>query len=170
MTTPIAFSHVGISVPDAKAAIEWYSKVFGWYHIAGPMPIPEGRSPFSDELYGRNGKHYGGFKLAHMSTADHVGIELLEFQNGYDPEDDFDYERHGVFHFAVQTPDVEALRDKVVENGGEIITSVNTMPCTDIMGHTVEYKNAFCKDPFGNIFEIYSYSYELQGKLPTKMG
>lgn len=168
--TPIAFSHIGLSVPDVNKAIEWYSKVFGWYHIAGPMTIPEGRSTFSDALYGRNGKHYGGFKLAHMSTADHVGIELLEFQNGYDPDDDFDYERHGVFHFGIQTPDVDQLIDKVTENGGERITVDNVMPQTDLMGHQVTYIAAFAKDPFGNIFEIYSYSYELQSKLPSKMG
>ena len=30
---PRAFSHIGISVPDLEAAVEFYGKVLGWYVI-----------------------------------------------------------------------------------------------------------------------------------------
>ena len=34
-----------------------------------------------------------------------------EFKGNAAPEDNFDYRRHGTFHFAVQDPDVEGLLD-----------------------------------------------------------
>lgn len=166
------FSHVGISVSDVTKAIDFYKNVLGWNHIAGSFSVKDSGDPedFTRILYGRNGKEFGSFKLAHMTTQDSVGVELLEFEHGYDPGDDFDYDRHGIFHFGVQTPDVDELIEKVIANGGERVTPTKVMPCTDVMGHTIEYLIAFAKDPFGNIFEIYSYSYELQSKLPTKLG
>lgn len=166
------FSHIGLSVSDAAKAVEFYKNVLGWTHIAGPMPVREIPDPndFTNILYGRHGKKVGAFKLAHMTTQDGIGVELLEFGKGYDPDDDLDYDRHGIFHFGVQTPDLEELIEKVIEAGGERVTPTKIMPCTDLMGHTLEYKIAFVKDPFGNIFEIYTHSYDLHSKLPTKMG
>lgn len=171
-TLTVNFSHVGISVGNIEKAIEFYTKVLGCNHIAGPMPVREIPDPndFVNILYGRNGKKVGPFRLAHVTTQDGVGLELLEFQKGYDPEDDLDYDRHGVFHFGVQTPDIEELIEKIIEAGGARVTPTKVAPCTDLMGHTLEYKTAFAQDPFGNIFEIYTHSYELQGKLPTKLG
>jgi catechol 2,3-dioxygenase-like lactoylglutathione lyase family enzyme len=33
---PLAVNHVGITVPDIFAAIDWYSDVFGCTHLMGP--------------------------------------------------------------------------------------------------------------------------------------
>ncbi len=32
----LALNHVGITVPDIHAAIDWYGEVFGCTHIMGP--------------------------------------------------------------------------------------------------------------------------------------
>lgn len=33
---PLAFNHIGLTVPDIFAAIDWYKKVFGFSHVMGP--------------------------------------------------------------------------------------------------------------------------------------
>ncbi|MFA9614707.1 MAG: VOC family protein, partial [Deltaproteobacteria bacterium] len=38
---PRTFSHIGISVPDVEKAVEFYSKVMGWYLIMKPTVITE---------------------------------------------------------------------------------------------------------------------------------
>ena len=38
---PRTFSHIGISVPDVEKAVEFYSKVMGWYQIMEPTVITE---------------------------------------------------------------------------------------------------------------------------------
>ena len=40
-TYPRTFSHIGISVPDVEKAVEFYSKVMGWYQIMEPTVITE---------------------------------------------------------------------------------------------------------------------------------
>ncbi|MBR2188083.1 MAG: VOC family protein [Eubacterium sp.] len=166
------FSHIGLSVPDVQAAIKFYSEVFGWKHIAGPMKIEKGGrgSDFTDTLYGRNGKEWKSFLLVHMITPDKVGIEMMQFEENHPAEDDLDFNTNGIFHFGVETGDIKGLVEEVIAHGGEQVTDYHPMPCPDIMGHTVEYNAVFVKDPFGNIIEIYTYPYALQNKLPTKLG
>jgi catechol 2,3-dioxygenase-like lactoylglutathione lyase family enzyme len=160
MQYPIAFSHIGISVPDIGKAIEFYKEVFGWYHLAGPWPIK--RNPgssttkFCDSLYGES---LGSFKLAHMSTSDRVGIELLEFEGNYSAKE-WDYRRNGVFHFGVTVVDYKEFLDKLVSKGGRIRSDINVMQKTDAGG--MPCVAVFGEDPFGNIFEIYTHSYEYQ--------
>ena len=36
---PKSFSHIGITVPDLKAAVKFYSEVMGWYVIMEPSKI-----------------------------------------------------------------------------------------------------------------------------------
>jgi catechol 2,3-dioxygenase-like lactoylglutathione lyase family enzyme len=38
-TYPGTFSHIGISVPDVEKAVEFYSKVMGWYQIMEPLSL-----------------------------------------------------------------------------------------------------------------------------------
>jgi len=39
LTTPRALNHVGITVPDIHAAIDWYGRVFGFRRIMGPRRL-----------------------------------------------------------------------------------------------------------------------------------
>tara|TARA_R110002012_G_scaffold16342_1_gene63184 strand:- start:267 stop:446 length:180 start_codon:yes stop_codon:yes gene_type:complete len=50
MTTPYprTFSHIGISVPDVEKAVEFYTKVLGWYLIMKPTVIVEDDSPIGE--------------------------------------------------------------------------------------------------------------------------
>jgi catechol 2,3-dioxygenase-like lactoylglutathione lyase family enzyme len=162
MQYPIAFSHIGISVPNIEKAIEFYKEVFGWYHLAGPWPIKRdvgsSTTKFCDSLYGET---WGSFKLAHMSTGDRVGIELLEFDGNY-PAKEWEYKRNGVFHFAVTVPDYKEFLDRLIAKGGKRRSDINVMPKTDAAGNP--FVAVYAEDPFGNVFEIFTHSYEVQSK------
>jgi catechol 2,3-dioxygenase-like lactoylglutathione lyase family enzyme len=94
-----------------------------------------------------------------MSTSDRVGIELLEFDGNY-PAKEWEYKRHGVFHFGVTVPDYKAFLDTLVANGGRIASNINPQAKKDAAGNP--YTAVFGADPFGNIFEIFTHSYEVQ--------
>lgn len=153
---PIAFNHVGLSVSDIDKAIDFYKKVFGWYHLAGPWPIkrdPEKGGGFTDTVYGTD---WTAFKLAHMSTSNGVGVELLEFEGNYPPQSKMEMKRQGLFHFGITVPNIKEFVAIVEANGGKRHSDYNER---EVNGKLREY--VFIEDPFGNIIEIYNYSYEI---------
>ncbi len=59
------------------------------------------------------------------------------------------------FHICITDPNIEELCKKISESGGKQRTKIwEIVP-------DKSYKIAFCEDPFGNIIEIYTHSYEL---------
>jgi lactoylglutathione lyase family protein len=153
---PRAFSHIGISVPDLERAVEFYTEVMGWYVIMPPTEIIEDDSAIGVMCRDVFGADFGGFKIAHVSTVDGIGIELFEFRNAEEPSGEFAYWKPGVFHFCVQDPDVEGLAERIVAAGGK-----QRMPVRHYFPGEKPYRMVYCEDPFGNIVEIYSHSYEL---------
>ncbi|WP_232304235.1 VOC family protein [Jeotgalibacillus campisalis] len=61
-----------------------------------------------------------------------------------------------IFHFCVQDPDIEGLVEKILAHGGK-----KRMPIREYYPNDKPYKMVYVEDPFGNIFEIYTYSYEM---------
>ncbi|RYD84341.1 MAG: lactoylglutathione lyase family protein [Verrucomicrobiaceae bacterium] len=102
------------------------------------------------------GPGWGEFRIAHLSTGDRVGVEIFQFPNAHRPENNFEYRKTGVFHFCVQDPDVEGLAAKIVAAGGK-----QRMPVREYFPGEKPYRMVYMEDPFGNILEIYSHSYEL---------
>lgn len=157
MTTPRTFSHIGIAVPDLEKAVEFYTEVCGFYLIMPPTEIEEETETaigiMCVDVFGRD---WGSFRIAHLSTADGIGIELFEFRNAENPENNFQYWKTGVFHFCIQDPDVEGMVEKIVAHGGK-----QRMPVRHYYPGEKPYRMVYCEDPFGNILEIYSHSYEL---------
>ncbi|MGQ7845355.1 lactoylglutathione lyase family protein [Granulosicoccus sp. 3-233] len=154
---PRSFSHIGISVPDLDKAVEFYTQTLGWYLIMKPTEIVEDDSAIGEmcsDVFGSNWEH---FRIAHLSTGDRVGIELFEFKGQTNPEDNFEYWKTGIFHFSVQDPDVEGLAEKIVVAGGKRRMKE---PRYYYPGEK-PYRMIYMEDPFGNILEIYSHSYEL---------
>ena len=104
------------------------------------------------------GPSLGRFLICHMVSKEGVGIELFEFlqprsQNRVDGTN-FEYWKTGFFHIAITEPRIEALARRVAEAGGKQRTEVLEL----VPGSGK--KICFCEDPFGNIIEIYSHSYE----------
>ena len=153
---PRTFSHIGISVPDVKAAVKFYSEVLGWYLIMEPAEIVEDDSAIGQMCTDVFGSGWESFRIAHMSTGDKIGVELFEFKNYEDRENNFEFWKPGVFHFSVQDPDIEALAEKIVAAGGK-----QRMPVRYYYPDEKPYRMVYMEDPFGNILELYSHSYEL---------
>ncbi|OOE84465.1 glyoxalase [Salinivibrio sp. PR6] len=154
---PRTFSHIGISVPDLDKAVQFYTQVLGWYLIMTPTEIVEDNSAIGAMCTDVFGQGWERFRIAHLSTGDRVGVELFEFKGQQNPDNNFEYWKTGVFHFCVQDPNVEALAERIVEAGGK---KRMEKPRYYYPGEK-PYRMIYMEDPFGNILEIYSHSYEL---------
>ena len=156
-TYPRSFSHIGLSVPNLEAAVKFYTEVLGWYIIMQPTKITEDESPVGVMCTDVFGAGWGSLKIAHLSTGDRIGVEIFEFENQQDPENNFEYWKTGIFHFCVQDPNLEELAEKIVAAGGK-----KRMPEPRYYyPNEKPYRMIYMEDPFGNIIEIYSHSYEL---------
>ncbi|WP_017429330.1 MULTISPECIES: lactoylglutathione lyase family protein [Halomonadaceae] len=153
---PRTFSHIGISVPDVQAAIDFYTQVLGWYVIMEPTTIVEDDSAIGVMCSDVFGPGWESFRIAHMSTGDRIGVELFEFQHQEQPDNNFEYWKTGIFHFCVQDPDVEGLAARIVAAGGK-----QRMPVREYYPGEKPFRMVYMEDPFGNVIEIYSHSYEL---------
>ncbi len=156
VTYPRTFSHIGLSVPNVAEAVKFYEDVMGWYTIMQPSDVVEDDSPIGVMCTDVFGPGWGSFRIAHMSTGDKIGIELFEFPNNESPEDNFEFWKTGIFHYCVQDPDIEGLVEKIVAHGGK-----QRMPIREYYPGDKPYRMVYCEDPFGNLVEIYSHSYEL---------
>ena len=156
MTYPRTFSHIGLSVPNVTEAVKFYEDVMGWYTIMTPSDVVEDDSPIGVMCTDVFGPGWGKFRIAHMSTGDGIGIELFEFPNNETPEDNFEFWKTGIFHYCVQDLDIEGLVEKIVAHGGK-----QRMPIREYYPGEKPYRMVYCEDPFGNLVEIYSHSYEL---------
>jgi lactoylglutathione lyase family protein len=154
---PRAFSHIGITVPDLDKAVEFYTEVMGFYIIMPPTEVvEENETAIGKMCIDVFGKGWGTFRIAHLSTGDRIGIELFEFKESKEQKPTFEPFKTGLFHFSVQDPDVEGLVAKIVEYGGK-----QRMPIREYYPGEKPYRMCYVEDPFGNVFEIYSHSYEL---------
>jgi len=153
---PRSFSHIGLSVPDLDAAVKFYTDVFGFYTIMEPNEVVEDDSAIGQMCTDVFGAGWESLRIAHLSTADRVGIEIFEFPKNYAPEENLNYRRHGTFHFCIQDPDVEGIVEKIIAAGGK-----QRMPIREYYPGEKPYRMCYVEDPFGIVFEIYSHSYEL---------
>lgn len=153
---PRSMSHIGLSVTDLDAAVEFYTKVLGWYVIMEPTTIQEDDSAIGVMCTDVFGAGWESFRISHLSTGDRLGVEIFQFRDAERPENNFEYWKTSVFHFCVQDPDVEGLAERIVAAGGK-----QRMPVRYYYPGEKPYRMVYCEDPFGNLIEIYSHSYEL---------
>jgi catechol 2,3-dioxygenase-like lactoylglutathione lyase family enzyme len=160
---PNAINHVAISVTDIKLAIQWYRDVLGMSLLIEPVEISAIPSRQEDEHISNIvrkvfGPKLGRFLICHMSSSNGIGIELFQF---LDPkgesrlnDSNFEFWKTGFFHIAITEPNIESLIGRISSSGGVMRTEVmELVPGTG-------KKICFCEDPFGNVIEIYSHSYE----------
>jgi len=153
---PRSFLHIGISVPDLDAAVKFYTEVLGWDLIMPPTENIKNDSAIGEmctDVFGAGWEH---FHVAHLSTGDRISVELYEFKNQENSEDNFEYWKTGIFHFCVQALNVEELAEKIVTAGGKKRMKA---PYYYYPGEK-PYRMIYMEDPFGNILEIYSHNYE----------
>lgn len=155
-TTPRTFSHIGLSVPDLDKAVEFYRDVLGFYVIMPPTAIEQDETDIGIMCNDVFGPDWGKFRIAHLATADRIGFELFEFAENHAPENNLPFRQTGMFHFAIQDPDVEGLLAKIIAAGGK-----QRMPVREYFPGEKPYRMVYVEDPFGIVFELYSHSYEL---------
>jgi catechol 2,3-dioxygenase-like lactoylglutathione lyase family enzyme len=153
---PKIINHVAVSVPDLDLAVNWYKEVLGFTVVREPIEyVPD------DTLKGMAVKDIHGprlkkVRMVWLSSANQVGFEIFEY---IEPKaerrtNNFEYWKSGFIHICITDPDIEGLCKKISETGGKQRSKVwEIVPDKG-------YKVAFCEDPFGNIIEIYSHSYE----------
>lgn len=154
---PKSFSHIGITVPDIKKAVNFYSVVMGWYVIMEPSIVKkEKETAIGQMCIDVFGEGWEEFEIAHLSTSDGIGVELFSFPHGVKEAPEFNPFNTGLFHFCVQDPDIEALIERIVSYGGK-----QRMPIREYYPNDKPFKMCYVEDPFGIVFEIYTHSYEL---------
>jgi len=154
---PKSFSHIGITVPDIRKAVDFYHNVMGWYVIMPPSTVKKERETAIGQMcIDVFGENWEEFEIAHLSTSDGIGIELFSFPHGIKEAPEFNPFNTGLFHFCVQDSDIENLTKRIVESGGK-----QRMPIREYYPNEKPYKMVYVEDPFGIVFEIYTHSYEL---------
>lgn len=150
-------NHVGIMVGDMDKAVEFYTKALGLNVVMGNTKVEEER----ETAIGRMcvavfGEGFKGFNIAHLITKDGIGFELFEMKERQERHE-VDFSRIGIFHFCLQTDDFHDVIERTEKFGGKVRM--------DIMRYHPEDDNnpskmVYLEDPFGNLFELYSHTYE----------
>ena len=143
-------NHVALSVRDINRAIEFYKNVFGLELISlYEIKANEGHSGkvCSDLFPG-----FKSVKIAHLRSANGVGIELFEFEGA--EKSVTEYWKTGIIHVSITVPDIEETLEKIEKFGGRIKSKVWEI-----------YPGSGCRlvyteDPDGNIIELNNKSYE----------
>ena len=151
---PLALNHVGVTVPDVHAAIDWYCDVFGCTHIMGPRLMSAG-SKATAETGSVFGPRFRRMLQAHLLTGNGVGIELFEplDPKPAPPSEEVGYRRAGPWHIAITHPDVDGMVARIVAKGGR----KHTEPHAFAPGRP--WRLAYTRDPWWMTIEIVSHSY-----------
>ena len=156
---PRTFSHIGITVPDLETAVKFYTEVMGFYVIMPPTEVKEeNETAIGKMCIAVFGEGFKGFNIAHLVTTDGIGVELFEMKDRQ-VRHEVDFSRLGIFHFCLQLPkeQFDTAIKRVEEYGGKVRMDIMRYHPED------ELKQAqmvYLEDPFGNLFEFYSHSYE----------
>ena len=150
-------NHIGIMVGDMEKAVEFYTQVLGLSIVMNNTKVKEERETAIGKMcIAVFGEGFKGFNIAHLLTTDGIGVELFEM-NDREQRHEVNFARLGIFHFCLQTDDFERVMTKTEEYGGKVRM--------DVMRYHPENdskpaKMVYLEDPFGNLFELYSHSYE----------
>ncbi|MEM8809679.1 MAG: VOC family protein [Cyanobacteria bacterium P01_G01_bin.38] len=154
---PRTINHIGLTVSDLDKAINWYQEILGYRLILGPLDILPDDTHFGQLAKDLLGDRLCHGRFAHLATGNQVGLELFEFG---DPEagprsGEMEYWKNGYFHICITDPDIEGLAKRIVASGGKQRSQV-----WEIFPGSERYL-VYTEDPWGNVIEIYSHSYEL---------
>ena len=155
---PRSINHIGVGVSDLEQAISWYCEVFGFTLLREPFEVRADDGSYSGQQAANVlGSRFRHMRMAHLSSANGVGIELFQL---LDPPHErrttsLEFWKNGFFHICLTDPDVETAVARIVENGGRQLSSIWAVD-----PKSKEHKICYCEDIFGNIIKIYSHSYE----------
>jgi len=151
----LAINHVGVTVPDVFAAIDWYGEVFGFRCIMGPRVLQTTEHTEAANLFG---SRFRRAWQAHLLTGNYVGVELFQFidppTRGPRPaEEPVPWLDRGIWHLCITHPDVAAMVQRVTDHGGTLLLA----PYQNVPGRP--WTLAYTTDPWGTVLELMSHSY-----------
>lgn len=152
----ISINHIAISVPDVKKGLKWYQEVMGFTIVRGPVELTSDNIQVGKALNNIFGSKFKKLRIVWMSSANNIGVEIFQFIQPKQliKKKQIEYWSGGVIHIAVTERNIEDLLSRVIKTGGKQINKIWEL---DPKKH---HKLVFCSDPFGNIIEIYSHSFE----------
>jgi catechol 2,3-dioxygenase-like lactoylglutathione lyase family enzyme len=142
-----AIAHVGLAVPDVERAERWYRDVLGLGSLGPRARVRAGEGYAGTVAADVLGPRFGAFRQAHLAGANGVALELFQFERQVD-------ELSGLFHVCVAVDDVRATAERIAASGGR--RSSGVWPIFE----DEPFLTCYCRDPFGNIVELYSHSHE----------
>ncbi|MBX0293330.1 VOC family protein [Haloarcula nitratireducens] len=152
MPQPRPMAHVGVTVPDIDAALEWYEDVLDFRRLLGPMEVDGDDDSQMARLCRDVLGEFETVRIAHTTSGNGTGVEFFEFDD-VTPSDPDPHDA-GFFHICVVDPDIEELAADIEAAGGSHHTDVwRLFP-------DQEYRMTYCKDPWDNIVEIYTHDYQ----------
>jgi catechol 2,3-dioxygenase-like lactoylglutathione lyase family enzyme len=125
------FHHVGISVADLDAAVDWYQRALG-LTTQFPFEVP-------------------GLRGAMLESADGYRVELLEREGsgaglaGAQPDDALLTRGYG--HFAIMVDDLDGTYARLLDEGAAAVWEPRPSPEPGV-------RMAFVHDPEGNLIEL----------------
>jgi catechol 2,3-dioxygenase-like lactoylglutathione lyase family enzyme len=150
---PRSLAHVGVAVPDLEEAVEWYREVLGWTMQTEPRTVRGGDGYAGTRAVDVLGE-FEEMTVVTLRTGNGVGIEVFEFSPA-GPRDGRDAPHQGYFHVCVTDPDVEGLAASIDDRDGDHHAKIWRLYEDD-----EEYRLTYCRDPYGNLIEIYSHDQE----------
>jgi catechol 2,3-dioxygenase-like lactoylglutathione lyase family enzyme len=143
--------HIGISVPDLDKAREFYVGVLG--AVEEVEPLQWEKNPFIDEIVGLKGSAARQF----MCRLGNTHLEAFEYASPRSPDQDPDkgVNHFGYTHFALQVDDIQAVYQRLLDAGCRVhappsMAGIKVGPDGKKRGYAATY----CRDWFGNVFEI----------------
>jgi catechol 2,3-dioxygenase-like lactoylglutathione lyase family enzyme len=145
-------NHIGITVPDIQAAVEWYCETFDLTVLVAPHTASR-ETPNADRRRDVFGSRWGEMRLAHLTNGDGVGFELFEF---VDPpvveiDEGFDYWNVGISHIALTVGDIEDTIQRIVAGGGRARTEIHQV--------AAGVRICYCSDPWSTTIELVTGTY-----------
>ena len=147
----IGIHHIAVSVPDLDLARRFYVDLLGAREVGTPLFWAD--NPFVDAIVGLKNSAARQF----FCRLGAVQIEVFEYsapkQAPLNPARGV--HEYGYTHIALQVEDVAAVHARIVAEG----LPVHTPPMmenitTDAEGRKHGYAGSYCRDYFGNVFEI----------------
>lgn len=142
--------HIGITVPDLDAAIEFYNGVLGLEFVNEPSPV------FDDPGLGPAvGVPGGALRQVSLGLGDAV-VELLEYTEPPAPnERPLPQNGVGAQHLAFLVEDAEAKKRELEAHGVEFLSEVNVVDEGVLAG----WRWVYFRDPFGIVLELVEVAY-----------
>ncbi len=147
-------NHIGLTVPDIRAAVAWYTDVFGMRCIMGPRVLRSASLETAETASILGADFRFGYQ-AHLLDAQGVGIELFQFVEPptLGREEELGWSRRGPWHVCFTVTDIDEQMERVLRAGGEQVSQVTSF----VPGRP--WKLVYLRDPWGTVLELMNAPY-----------